>query len=154
MVTMDIDRTYIRKVLWRFLRNASDVEDVTQEVLLRAFTKKDTFKEGSLVTSWLFKIAKNAALDFLRKRKRYTRDLTFTLDHSTNPHIQINARLDVAKALTAVTAMGPKCAEVFHRRYVDGETEGKVAKAMGLPLATIKARANRARLVALAAVNA
>ena len=154
MDVMSIDRNHVRALARRYFRDSSDVEDVVQEVLMRAFIGRDSWNGRGLLMSWVYVIVKNVALELLRKRTKYAKDLDYPASQTLNPTGQMNARHDLAVAIAAVDAMGPKCSEAFKLRFVQEYTEGEVAKLLGVPVATANARAYRARAVALAAVNA
>lgn len=53
-----------------FLHNSSDADDIFQEVLIRLVKKSGSFKGQSGLKTWVWQIAKNQCIDFLRKKKR------------------------------------------------------------------------------------
>ncbi|HEY8924127.1 MAG TPA: RNA polymerase subunit sigma-70 [Polyangia bacterium] len=63
-------RGELRVHCYRMLASFEEAEDVLQETLLRAWTRRDTFDGSSLVRAWLYKIATNACLDVIRQRAR------------------------------------------------------------------------------------
>ncbi len=67
-------------VACRMLGNASDAEDLLQEIFLSAHRKLDGFRGESALGTWLYRLATNHCLDFLRSRAARTNDLTDTLD--------------------------------------------------------------------------
>lgn len=58
---------YIHAVVKKYLRNESDIDDVTQETMLKIAMNIQTFDHRSKLTTWIYSIARNAALDFCRK---------------------------------------------------------------------------------------
>ncbi|MBO3746832.1 RNA polymerase subunit sigma-70 [Streptosporangiaceae bacterium NEAU-GS5] len=58
---------------YRMLGSFEEAEDLVQETLLRAWRKRDTFEGGPLFRAWLYRIATNACLDFLRSNARKVR---------------------------------------------------------------------------------
>lgn len=60
----------IRSVCWRILNNESDAEDATQNAMISIARRIDTFDARSAITTWIYRIATNAALDELRRRRR------------------------------------------------------------------------------------
>jgi len=145
---MTINREHIEKLVWPYVRNPHDMDDLTQEVLLKILVSGH-----EPTSSWLFTVVKNAAFDFFKKRKQKQQDAIGPVRIDPGHAAQLNARHDVRVALAAVEAMGPKCAEAFRLRYVEDNTEGQVAKLLGIPMNTAKARANRARRVAVEALS-
>lgn len=76
MEMMDWERVYeeyaddVHRFLLLLLRHEADADDVRQETFIRAFTHWETFRHSSGVRTWLLSIARNLALDRLRKNKR------------------------------------------------------------------------------------
>ena len=54
---------------YRFFNNAEDAMDITQEIFIKIYTSLDRFKENSTFSTWLYRIAVNTCIDFLRKKK-------------------------------------------------------------------------------------
>ena len=66
-------RQYLKVIysfVFRYVGNAEDAEDITQEVFVRVWRNLKRFNQEQSFKTWLFAIAKNAALDFLKKKKR------------------------------------------------------------------------------------
>ena len=63
-------RERIYKLIYRWVRHHETAEDLCQEVFLKAWQALPTFKGGSLIYSWLHRIAVNCSKDYLRKQKR------------------------------------------------------------------------------------
>src|SRR6266702_2187391 len=65
--------THLRPRLHRYCSRMTgsvmDGEDIVQDALFHAYRKLDTFDDGRALTPWLFKIAHNKCIDFLRRRK-------------------------------------------------------------------------------------
>ena len=58
------------RLAYRLTRNESDADDVVQETFMRAYRNLDSFDARASFGTWLHRIATNAALDLLRRRKR------------------------------------------------------------------------------------
>ena len=63
-------REGIYKLIYRWVRHHETAEDLCQEVFLKAWQALPSFKGGSLIYSWLYRIAVNCCKDYLRKRRR------------------------------------------------------------------------------------
>lgn len=68
IVLMYQERIY--KLIYRWVRHHEAAEDLCQEVFLKAWQALPRFKGGSLIYSWLYRIAVNCCKDYLRKQKR------------------------------------------------------------------------------------
>jgi RNA polymerase sigma-70 factor (ECF subfamily) len=64
----------LKSYLYRLLTDRNDVEDLTHDTFIKAFTKISTFNEESSLKTWVFTIATNLAYDHLRKLKRWEPD--------------------------------------------------------------------------------
>src|SRR3954471_19254470 len=73
----DLDRTrvYVRSVAMKYVHNEHDAEDVTQDAMLLAYRYRDAFRGDSRYTTWLYRITATAALMFLRKQRRLSREI-------------------------------------------------------------------------------
>jgi RNA polymerase sigma-70 factor (ECF subfamily) len=64
----------LKSYLYRLLTDRNDVEDLTHDAFIKAFTNLSTFNQDSSLKTWVFKIATNLAYDHLRKLKRWQPD--------------------------------------------------------------------------------
>ena len=64
----------LKSYLYRLLTDRADVEDLSQDTFVKAYDKLATFKGNSSLKTWIFQIATHLAIDFLRKRKRWSAD--------------------------------------------------------------------------------
>ena len=64
----------LKSYLYRLLADRNDVDDLTHDTFIRAFSKISTFNQESTLKTWVFKIATNLAYDHLRKLKRWPTD--------------------------------------------------------------------------------
>lgn len=145
-------------VTQRILRNREDAEDAVQTAFLDAFSNLSGFRGQSRFSSWLTRIAMNAALMRLRviRRKSETSldELTETdtprakfhlVEKRLNPeqeYISKENRVLLEKGLKKLT---PRYSEVLHMRNVQDLSPIETAKLLDLPLGTVKARLHRAR---------
>jgi len=166
---MDLDRTrdYVRSIAMKYVRDDQDAEDVTQDAMLLAHRYRDAFRGESRYTTWLYRVTATAALMFLRRKRRQSREVpasgavdedgTALLERQAAPtdlRGQVISRADMEVVDRAVTRLGAKYPAVFWKRYGEGYTETEIAKELGISVAAVKTRAFRARQAALAAVAA
>ncbi|HTI93052.1 MAG TPA: sigma-70 family RNA polymerase sigma factor [Puia sp.] len=64
----------LKSYLYRLLADRNDVEDLTHDTFIKAFTKISTFNRESSLKTWVFKIGTNLAYDHLRRSKRWQAD--------------------------------------------------------------------------------
>jgi RNA polymerase sigma-70 factor (ECF subfamily) len=146
----DLVRTY-QGDLWRFAysytRDQALAEDVTQEAFLRAYRFLPTYRGDARFGSWLFRIARNCALDAIRTRIGQE-ERARRLDSgpgSPDPHTR--AELD-----TALAAVSREHREPFLLIEVFGLSYQEAADVLHVRVGTVKSRMHRARLAMMGAL--
>lgn len=142
----------------RILRNREDAEDAVQTAFLDAFRNLDSFRGHSRFSSWLTRIAMNAALMRLRasRRKRDSSldELTETGEAGTrlqlvetrqNPEQEYLSNEGRVLLDKGIKKLGPLYVEVLRLRDVQELSAKEAAKLLQLPVGTVKARLHRAR---------
>ncbi|MGA7513666.1 MAG: sigma-70 family RNA polymerase sigma factor [Candidatus Sulfotelmatobacter sp.] len=142
----------------RILRNREDAEDAVQTAFLDAFRNLNTFHGRSRFSSWLTRIAMNAALMRLRvsRRKRETSldELTETgeararfhlVEKRPNPEQQYLSNEGRALLEKGLEKLRPLYVEVVHLRNLQELSAKETARMLELPVGTVKARLHRAR---------
>ena len=155
-------RTYVRSIAMKYVRDDQDAEDVTQDAMLLAHRYRHAFRGESRYSTWLYRVTATAALMFLRKQRRLSREVpasgamdedgTPWLDRqpaSTDTRAEVIARAELDDVRRAVAALGAKYPAVFWKRYGEGRTETEIAKELGISVAAVKTRAFRGRQAAL-----
>lgn len=141
------------RIVGGFLRNPADVEEVAQEVFLRAFQALPRFRAGAPFGPWVASIATRASYDRLRRRRRAAevgwedlppaeRDAARRLASGADPEDRTAAR-DLAER--ALAALAPKERQVLMLTDVQGFTAAEVAQAMACSALAVRVRLHRAR---------
>ena len=141
----------------RMVRDHGVAEDVTQEVFVKAWMALSRYDPRRRFASWLFKIASNAAIDQLRRKKLPTTpietsdtDQSSILDRiederSESPDTLVKRR-ELSSALeAAVAALRPEYRLVVLLRFREELPYKDIAEATGMPLGTVKTNLRRAR---------
>jgi len=149
------DRIY--SVALNYVSNPEDAVDVAQETFLKAYTKIRTFDSASAFYTWLYRIAINTAIDFLRKRKsrpvESLDDEKFTelgiepvsRDLAADPEA-VAVRSEQARMLRkAISSLSDKLKTVIVLHDVEGLSQEEVAEILKIPVGTVKSRVSRAR---------
>jgi RNA polymerase sigma-70 factor (ECF subfamily) len=134
------DRIYRYLVLK--VGDETEAEDMTQQVFLNALQSISSFKwKGVSFSAWLFRIAHNQAVDFLRRKsKRATVPLDESLAASdSNPQLLTEQRLDIKQLVGATQKLTKAQREVIALRFASGLSVAEVAKAMGKSQGAVKA---------------
>jgi RNA polymerase sigma-70 factor (ECF subfamily) len=123
------------------LGNAMEAEDVTQQVFLKALQSISSFKwKGIPFSAWLFRIAHNQVVDYLRKKRHATVPLEEPLPSSTgNPQQAVELKLDIERLLTATGKLTEAQREVISLRFTSELPIAEVARVMGRSQGAVKA---------------
>jgi len=80
---VDQYKDYIFRICFSFVNDADDAQDITQEVFIKVFESINTFRSDSRMSTWLYRIAVNLSLNYLRSRKKF--NLFERLEKVLNP---------------------------------------------------------------------
>ena len=138
-----------------FLRDQVDAEDVVQDAFVLAMTKLDSFKGNSQFYTWLYRIAHNAAISKLRK-KRPTVSLEGGKGDESSPGFAIpddgaapGERLEKEEQIQALMDGMERLSEQHRSILILREMEGMdyeaIAEVLQLPVGTVRSRLHRAR---------
>ena len=135
----------------RMVGNPADAEDLLQEIFLAAHRKLDSFRGDSALGTWLYRLAMNQCLDYLRSRAARTSQVTGALDDefglddvgSRRLAEQTLTKVDLERALARLPE-GCRAAFVLHD--VQGLEHREVAEILGVAEGTSKSQVHKARL--------
>ncbi|EON77196.1 RNA polymerase sigma factor SigW [Lunatimonas lonarensis] len=142
----------------KMIRDTDDAEDLTMEAFAKAFRNLHKFKKDYTFSTWLFRIATNNAIDFIRKKKLKTMSLNNTLtddggnavnidieDVDNNPQDEFikSQRIDMVRIF--VDKLPAKYRKLVKLRYFDELSYDEIAEELGKPLGTVKAQLHRSR---------
>jgi RNA polymerase sigma-70 factor (ECF subfamily) len=145
-------------MILKMIRDADDAEDLTMEAFAKAFRNLERFKKDYTFSTWLFRIATNNTIDFIRKKKLKTMSLNNTLsddsgnsvnidveDDDNNPQDQFirSQRIDMVRIF--VDKLPAKYRKLVQLRYFDELSYEEIAQELEKPLGTVKAQLHRSR---------
>src|SRR3990167_6112895 len=142
----------------RYVGNGQEAEDITQEVFVRVWRNLKKFDQSKSFKTWVFSIAKNASLDFLKKKKAIPfsefdteeggNRITDTLaDPSTLP-LELLEKAGMARMLNeAMEKLSPQSRMVLFLRYNDHFNFREIAESLNEPLNTVTSRHRRALIM-------
>ena len=145
-------------MILKMVRNVDDAEDLTIEAFAKAFKNLHRFKKDYTFSTWLFRIATNNSIDFIRKKRLETMSLNtsyqdesgekVTIDvQDKNPNPQEEAIKSQKKELVQmfVTKLPAKYQRLVRLRYFKELSYEEIARELESPLGTVKAQLHRAR---------
>jgi RNA polymerase sigma-70 factor (ECF subfamily) len=155
-VLMERYADLVFSVVVGIVRNETDAADVAQETFVRAYRALPRFRGDAKFSSWLYRIAVNRSLTFIRKRKRRGR----TVDIGLGPHVEARALEERHVAdpgelvldaefrrlvREAVDRLPPKYRAAVTLFYIEERSYKEVAEVLGIPMGTLKTHLHRAR---------
>ncbi|MGH7592146.1 MAG: RNA polymerase sigma factor [Gemmatimonadales bacterium] len=148
-------------LIYRMVRDRELAEDLTQETFIKALNALDSYRPEYKFSSWIFKIANNAAIDQLRRRELDTLSLdgapsAETAEAIEATSLQVGSKgespLDELEAKEIGTAieqaigrLRPEYRSCILLRHVEGRAYEEIAAMLDLPLGTVKTYIHRAR---------
>lgn len=151
-------RDSIYFMLLKMVNNKDDADDLTIEAFGKAFNKLHQYTPNYAFSTWLFKIASNNCIDFIRKKKKLTYSLDKGMEGSDGSEIMLqvpsntldpeeNYIKDQKEILmrNVVTKLKPRYRTLVELRYFKEFSYEEIAQELDLPLGTVKAQLFRAR---------
>ena len=141
----------------RMTGNAEDAADMTQETFIKAYNSLSSFRGDSKFSVWLYRIANNVCLDFLRSRSRRPTVSLSTedddgeetqldiADESQSPELLLESSLTRDAVRRGLNALPPDYKQILLLREIQGLSYEEIAAALGIESGTVKSRIFRAR---------
>ncbi len=140
----------------RMVGDPEDAADMTQETFIKAYRSLSSFRGDSKFSSWLYRIASNVCLDFLRSRSRHPQvslsssdedgRTAFELpDMSRNPEEQLMKKLSMEAVRRGLEQLPEQQRQILVLRELGGLSYAELAQTLGLEEGTVKSRIFRAR---------
>ncbi len=135
----------LRAFAWSLSRNPADADDLVQDTLIKAWTNRDKFQQGTNLRAWLFTILRNTWYTALSKRRREVQDSDgeHAASLTAEPVQDLNMELQALQA--ALNTLPPEHREALVMVGAAGLSYEEAAEISGCALGTIKSRVNRAR---------
>ena len=149
-------RDSIYFMLLKMVNNTSDAEDLTIEAFGKAFRSLDSYTPTFAFSTWLFKIATNNCIDFIRKKQASPALIDQGPDEMDNYTINIQSdmpdpeealinRQKIAQLREVVNQLKPRYRNLIELRYYKEYSYEEISKELNLPIGTIKAQLFRAK---------
>jgi RNA polymerase sigma factor (sigma-70 family) len=151
-------RDSIYFMLLKMVNNRDDADDLTMEAFGKAFKKLHQYTPDFAFSTWLFKIATNNCIDFIRRKRKNTVSIDKGIETDDGGEIQMDLKsafLDPEEKLIKkekielmheiVEKLKPRYKRLIELRYFEEKSYGEIAEELNLPLGTVKAQLFRAR---------
>lgn len=157
---MKLYREPIYLMLLRMTHNATDADDLTIETFGKAFCQLHTYTPKNTFATWLFAIASNSGIDYIRRHHIDTVSLcsmsvvndddTYEYpiaSHDPNPEEFLIGSQRRALLHDMVKQLKPTYRHIIEMRYFDELSYDEISERLGIPLGTVKIRLRRARMI-------
>jgi RNA polymerase sigma-70 factor (ECF subfamily) len=130
----------------RVLRSPAEVEDATQEALVRVWRSARSPDEIERPVAWLRRIARNEALRLrAREGRRREEAMTDHVEELASPPDRETPPLDRLEIVDLLATLRPADRQLVWLRYFEDVTQANVARRLGVPEGTVKVRLHRVR---------
>lgn len=149
----------IASLIRRMVKDEDDVDDLTQETFIKAYNALNSFQFGYSFSSWLYKIASNNCIDFLRKKRFPTISLSQpvsgddedqTYEIADESYIADGDVLSMERKkvlYSAIDSLPENYREIIRLRHEEDLDYNEISDKLQLPLGTVKAHLFRARKI-------
>jgi RNA polymerase sigma-70 factor (ECF subfamily) len=155
---MDKYKDSIYFMLLKMVNNNDDAEDLTLEAFGKAFNRLHQYTPNFAFSTWLFKIATNNCIDFLRKKKKNVMSIDNRIPNSEGDEFMFEIKSDgltpeqlamndqkIQLMRQYVKKLKPRYETLVEMRYFKEMSYDEISEELNLPLGTVKAQLFRAR---------
>lgn len=140
------------KRIIRLITNEEN-EDIEQNVYIKVFEKKETYKEQGKFSTWISTIAKNFSKDYVKSSAKKLQNNTeqneeiinSIKDNADTPESALIRKDRQKRIVKAINSLKPKLKEVIMMHEIDGLNYEYIAKILNCPIGTVKSRLFKAK---------
>lgn len=156
----DANKTMVYNLALSFLQNTEDAEDLTQEVFIEVYNSFYKFNGNSTISTWIYRITVNKALDFIRKKKRKKRFsivnrlfATEELDvesnqivHFDHPGVLMEQKENARLVFKLIDELKENQKTAFILFHLEDLSQKQIAEIMGISTKAVELLVRRAKL--------
>ncbi len=156
---VDCYKNGVFRLVYHKIPFKGDVEDLAQEVFLRVYKSLKRFDQNRKFSTWLYTIANNLCIDYLRRKRLQSVSLDAPLfptngekevkleipDETNDPELVFQRTSEQIMVLKAIEKLPEQYSLVIKLRHIKGYSYEEIAQILDMPLGTIKSRIYRAR---------
>ncbi len=135
----------VYNIALRMVKDTEDAEDISQAAFVKAYEKLGTYRESYRFYSWIYRIAVNEALNFLEKRKRFTRLDEGIEDSRQAMDVASEARERDERIQEALMELKPDHRVVVILRHFEELSYDEIGTILDIPMKRVKSRLFTAR---------
>lgn len=154
---MERHQTSVFHIVLRIVHDRELASDLVQDTFMKAFSSLKSYRSEYRFSTWLYKIAANASIDHLRKKRIKALSLDNPIstadgqvslevpDYTHHPEREMVRRERAMSIDEAIKALPAKYRQVIVARHQEDKSYEEIAAELGVPVGTVKARIFRAR---------
>jgi RNA polymerase sigma factor (sigma-70 family) len=147
----------VGNIIYRIIHDKDELDDLTQETFIKAFASLKSFNDQYSFATWLYKIATNNCIDYLRKKKLKTFSINRNIEHEEGssafelPDTSYEADRYLIEEQRkrviqdAINSLPEKYKMVITLRHQEEKNYDEIAEILEIPIGTVKAHIFRAR---------
>jgi RNA polymerase sigma-70 factor (ECF subfamily) len=150
----------VYSVAWHYMRNAEEARDLAQEIFVRIYERLETFRGEQAFLPWMLRLARNACIDALRRRKARPPATDVAIDDAVQlpsptptPEQTSAARSTRELLYRAMERLSESDREILMLKEIQGLKVEEISSLLKVPTGTVKSRCNRARIELAACVR-
>lgn len=152
----ELIRQYEKKVYtlcFRMCGNSEDAEEAAQDAFLALWRGIDRFRQESTLSTWIYRLATNACIDTLRRRKKQSGSVSLddeelfvdAVDPAPQPHEEAERRETQRLLQEGLLSLPAEYRSILLLREIEGLSYSEISAALDLELGTVKSRISRGR---------
>lgn len=150
-------KNLLRNAIRKMIKDEDQVDDLLQITLVKAYTRLDTYKLGFSFSSWIYRIASNNCIDFMRKKKLNLMSINQTVnldgeevvyeipDKDYVPDVNMINEEKTNALQYAIGQLPENYKYIIHLRHTEDLDYAEISEKLNMPLGTVKAHLFRAR---------
>ena len=147
------DEKIVYTLCFRMCGNSEDAEEAAQDAFLALWRGIDRFRQESSLSTWIYRLATNACIDTLRRRKKQSGSVSLddeelfvdAVDTSPQPQETVEHRETQKLLQEGLSALPEECRKVLILREIEGLSYTEIAESASIKLGTVKSRISRGR---------
>ena len=152
----DKHKTLIYNLALNYCGNKEDAEEITQDVFLAVFKKMSIFRHESKIETWIYRIAINKSLDYLKAKKRFKRNFIndgISIDQVSqtkfsdfnHPGVLLESKEKIQEIYSCINRLPEDYRTVIILLKIENRTYKEVSEIMKISIKAVESLFNRAK---------
>ncbi|MFC1752786.1 RNA polymerase sigma factor [Thermoproteota archaeon] len=142
----EITSKFVYNVILRMVKDRRDAEDLTHEVYLKIYEKRKKFRGDAEITTWIYRIAVNMTLNFIKRNMKFVGDIDpDTIKSEDRSYERTEHNLDNSDVMMLLDKLKPEHKIMLLMRFMKELSYEEIAHCLHIGTGTVKSRLNRAK---------